>query len=211
MAGLTCSGNGCGLMELRSVLQHDWLAGAGGYDGYRKRPGWHGKFDSDREVWFSGRPPHLGLSEVFPQGSVNHIYVELVSEIAKTCGWDVLETYLVSFVATNTTGFGASPWLTFCLLMTDWLAALIPNANGLPLVDKELAPVCSQWEHLDRSTLFSNCGKVDVSLYGILTLSKGLLPSRADALRGWLTWLRLIGVGAPRGALSFKGAWIAEE
>lgn len=69
MAGLTCSGNGCGLMELRSVLQHDWLAGAGGYNGYRKRPGRHGKFDSDREVWFSGRPPHLGLSEVFPQGS----------------------------------------------------------------------------------------------------------------------------------------------
>lgn len=95
--------------------------------------------------------------------------------------------------------------------MTDWLAALIPNANGLPLVDKELPPACSQWERLDLSTLFSNCRKVNVSLYVILTLSKGLLPSRADALRGWLTWLRLIGVGVPRGALSFKGAWIAEE
>lgn len=83
MAGLTCSGNGCGLLEHRSVLQNDWLAGAGGYDGYRKRPGWHRKFDSDREVWFSGRPPHLGLSEVFPQGSVNHIYVELVSGNSK--------------------------------------------------------------------------------------------------------------------------------
>lgn len=79
MAGLTCSGNGCGLLEHRSVLQHDWLAGAGGYDGYGKRPGRHRKFDSDWEVWFSGHPPHLGLSEVFPQGSVNHKYVELVS------------------------------------------------------------------------------------------------------------------------------------
>lgn len=69
MVSLTCSGNGCGLLEHRSVLQHDWLAGVGGYDGYGKWPGRRGKFDSDREVWFSGRPPHLRLSEVFPQSS----------------------------------------------------------------------------------------------------------------------------------------------
>lgn len=45
----------------------------------------------------------------------------------------VSKMYLVSFVATNTTGLGASPWLTFCLLMTDWEVVLIPEVYGLPL------------------------------------------------------------------------------
>ena len=44
-----------------------------------------------------------------------------------------------------------------------------------------------------------------------LTLSKGLLPRRLEADRGWLAWLRLMGVGVPRGAFSFRGAWRAGE
>lgn len=47
--------------------------------------------------------------------------------------WAAWLLYLVSLVATNTTGLGASPWLTFCLLMTDWEVVLIPEVYGLPL------------------------------------------------------------------------------
>lgn len=48
----------------------------------------------------------------------------------------VVKAYLVSLVATNTTGLGASPWLIFCRLMTDWDMALIPEVYGLPLAGK---------------------------------------------------------------------------
>lgn len=52
-------------------------------------------------------------------------------------------TDLVSLVATNTTGFGASPWLTFCRLMTDWELLLMPEVYGLPLAGYGMPVACT--------------------------------------------------------------------
>lgn len=53
------------------------------------------------------------------------------------------DTDLVSLVATNTTGFGASPWLTFCRLMTDWEVLLMPEVYGLPLAGYGMPVACT--------------------------------------------------------------------
>lgn len=50
------------------VLQDDGLTGAGGQDGHSQGPWGQRQLDPDGEVGFPGRPPHLRLGEVFPQG-----------------------------------------------------------------------------------------------------------------------------------------------
>lgn len=57
--------------------------------------------------------------------------------------------YLVSFVATNTTGLGASAGFSFCRLAAGCVLERIPEARGLPLAEKG-TPAPAIWKRMGQ-------------------------------------------------------------